>query len=137
MNVGKVSKLSELSVRTIHYYEKIGLVVPARRENGYRDYSEHDVHKLNFMQRARSLGFSINECRTLLTLYNDHNRASEDVKRIAAAHLHSIETKLEELGSLQKVLSHLIDCCHGDDRPDCPILDDLAGEAPSCMESAT
>tara|TARA_Y100001934_G_C12188649_1_gene695297 strand:+ start:534 stop:899 length:366 start_codon:yes stop_codon:yes gene_type:complete len=111
----------------MHYYEEIGLVVPARRDNGYRDYSEADVHKLSFLQRARALGFSVDECRTLLTLYEDQNRASADVKRIATMHLQRIEAKLEELVSLRKVLAHLIECCDGDDRPDCPILDGLAG----------
>tara|TARA_Y100000766_G_C18838657_1_gene571845 strand:+ start:572 stop:937 length:366 start_codon:yes stop_codon:yes gene_type:complete len=111
----------------MHYYEEIGLVVPARRDNGYRDYSEADVHKLGFLQRARALGFSVDECRTLLTLYEDQNRASVDVKRIATMHLQRIEAKLEELVSLRKVLAHLIECCDGDDRPDCPILDGLAG----------
>lgn len=127
MNVGRASERAGLPVRTMHYYEEIGLVVPARRENGYRDYSEADVHKLGFLQRARGLGFSVEECRTLLTLYEDRNRASADVKRVATTHLQRIEAKLDELVSLRKVLAHLIDCCDGDDRPDCPILDGLAG----------
>ena len=127
MNVGRASERAGLPVRTMHYYEEIGLVVPARRDNGYRDYSEADVHKFGFLQRARALGFSVDECRTLLTLYEDQNRASADVKRIATMHLQRIEAKLEELVSLRKVLAHLIECCDGDDRPDCPILDGLAG----------
>lgn len=127
MNVGKASERAGLPVRTMHYYEDIGLVVPARRENGYRDYSDADVHKLGFLQRARGLGFSVEECRTLLALYDDRNRASADVKRIATKHLERIEAKLEELASLRNVLSHLISCCDGDDRPDCPILEGLAG----------
>ena len=137
MNIGKASKLTGLAIRTMHYYEEVGLIAPARRKNGYRDYSENDVHKLGFLQRARSLGFSIEECRTLLTLYNDRNRASADVKRIAAGHLCRVETKLNELVSLRNALSHLIECCDGDQRPDCPILDDLAGLASRSAESTT
>lgn len=127
MNVGKAAELSGLPVRTMHYYEEIGLVVPLRRENGYRDYNASDIHKLGFLQRARGLGFSVEDCRALLTLYEDRNRASADVKEIANTHLSRIEAKLSELQSLHDVLKHLVDCCDGDDRPDCPILDDLAG----------
>ena len=86
-----------------------------------------DVHKLCFLHRARGLGFSVEECRALLTLYQDRNRASADVKSIARTHLERIELKIEELQSMRKTLGHLIHCCDGDDRPDCPILDDLAG----------
>jgi MerR family transcriptional regulator, copper efflux regulator len=127
MNVGKAAELSGLPVRTMHYYEEIKLVVPERRGNGYRDYSDADVHKLCFLHRARGLGFSVKECRALLTLYEDRNRASADVKSIARTHLERIELKIEELQSMHKTLGHLIHCCDGDDRPDCPILDDLAG----------
>lgn len=127
MNVGKAAARSGLPVRTMHYYEEIGLVVPFRRENGYRDYSDADIHKLGFLHRARGLGFTVEECRALLTLYEDQNRASADVKRIASSHLARIELKLAELKSMRRTLKHLIECCDGDDRPDCPILDDLAG----------
>ncbi len=127
MNVGKAAELSGLPVRTMHYYEEIKLVVPERRGNGYRDYSDADVHKLCFLHRARGLAFSVEECRALLTLYEDRNRASADVKSIARTHLERIELKIEELQSMHKTLGHLIHCCDGDDRPDCPILDDLAG----------
>ncbi|MED6308569.1 MAG: Cu(I)-responsive transcriptional regulator [Pseudomonadota bacterium] len=128
MNIGRASEKTGLPVRTIHYYEEIELVVPARRDNGYRDYSDTDVHKLSFLHRARGLGFSVEDCRALLTLYEDRNRASADVKNIAAAHLERIEEKLAELNSLQEVLTHLVDSCDGDARPDCPILDGLAGK---------
>ena len=127
MNVGKAAELSGLPVRTMHYYEEIKLVVPERRGNGYRDYSDADVHKLCFLHRARGLGFSVKACRALLTLYEDRNRASADVKSIARTHLERIELKIEKLQSMHKTLGHLIHCCDGDDRPDCPILDDLAG----------
>jgi len=127
MNIGKASARTGLPVRTIHYYEEIELVVPARRGNGYRDYGDADLHKLSFLHRARGLGFSVGDCRALLTLYVDRKRASADVKKIATAHLQRIEEKLAELKSLQEVLIHLIDACDGDARPNCPILDDLAG----------
>ncbi len=127
MNIGETAKQSGLPVRTIHYYEEIDLVVPARRSNGYRDYSDNDTHKLRFLHRARGLGFSINDCRALLTLYEDGARASADVKAIASAHLERIDVKLGELRSLRRVLGDLVDACDGDHRPDCPILDDLAG----------
>ena len=136
MNVGQAAKRSGLPVRTVHYYEEIGLVVPSRRDNGYRDYSPTDVHKLGFLHRARGLGFSVEECRTLLALYDDSDRASADVKAIARAHLERIEAKLAELQSLQKVLRHLVESCDGDHRPECPILDDLAGKASACEEAA-
>ncbi|MEL0022270.1 MAG: Cu(I)-responsive transcriptional regulator [Rickettsiales bacterium] len=136
MNVGKAAALSGLPVRTMHYYEEIGLVVPTRQTNGYRDYSEADVRKLQFLHRSRGLGFSVEDCRALLTLYEDRNRASADVKDIAQAHLGRIEAKLAELRSLHKALKHLVECCDGDDRPDCPILDDLAGGKSTVGEKA-
>ncbi len=127
MNIGEAEDRSSLSAKTIRYYEEIGLVVPSRQANGYRDYDETDVHKLAFLHRARGLGFSVEECRTLLSLYQDRHRASADVKTIAETHLARIENKIVELESLRRTLSHLIEACHGDMRPDCPILDDLAG----------
>jgi len=98
-----------------------------RGENGYRAFVETDVHKLTFLARARSLGFSIKECRTLLSLYEDRGRASSDVKALAEAHLRRIDHKIAELEGLRGTLGHLVARCHGDERPDCPILDDLAG----------
>lgn len=129
MNIGKASELSGLPAKTIRYYEDIGLVAPDRGENNYRDYSEGHVSKLQFVQRARSLGFSIEECRQLLALYEDRNRASADVKAIATAKMDMIEQKIIELKAMQMTLAHLVEHCHGDNRPDCPILKDLAGEA--------
>ncbi|MDP6951513.1 MAG: Cu(I)-responsive transcriptional regulator [Alphaproteobacteria bacterium] len=128
MNIGQAGKQSGLSAKTIRYYEEVGLVVPERRANGYRAYDPRDVHKLRFLQRARNLGFSIDDCRALLSLYEDRERASADVKGIAEAHLAAIDDKITDLQSLRGVLAHLIHACHGDERPDCPILDDLAGE---------
>ncbi|MEQ8504885.1 MAG: Cu(I)-responsive transcriptional regulator [Rhodospirillales bacterium] len=127
MNIGDAARLSGLPAKTIRYYEDIALVVPKRSDNGYRAYSANDVHKLQFVQRARGLGFPIEHCRTLLSLYEDQNRASADVKAIAAEHLTEIEAKIEELKALRKTLKHLVDNCHGDDRPSCPIIDGLAG----------
>ena len=127
MNVGKAAASAGLPVKTVHYYESIGLVTPARKANGYRDYDEPLVRKLAFVQRARSLGFTVEECRSLLSLYEDRSRASKDVKRIAEGKLEDIERKIDELKTLHAALSHLVGACHGDDRPDCPILDDLAG----------
>jgi Cu(I)-responsive transcriptional regulator len=128
MNVGQAARLSGLPVRTIHYYEDIDLVVPTRRGNGYRDYGDSEVHKLRFLQRARSLGFSLKDCRNLLALYQDRHRASADVKALATARIEEIDRKIAELQSLRATLAHLVEACHGDARPDCPILDDLAGE---------
>lgn len=128
MNISDVAEASGLPPKTIRYYEDIGLIRPGRSDNGYRDFSEADTHKLTFLSRARSLGFSIEECRTLLSLWSDRGRSSGDVKRVANQHLERIASKIAELQSMQATLSHLVGQCHGDARPDCPILDDLAGE---------
>jgi MerR family transcriptional regulator, copper efflux regulator len=127
MNIGTASEIANLSAKTIRYYEDIALVTPARRGNGYREYSELDVHRLRFLQRARSLGFTIEECRTLLSLYDDKERASADVKYIAVAKIAEIDRKIVELKSLRLTLTSLAEHCHGDGRPECPIIDDLAG----------
>lgn len=128
MNIGTASSQSGLPEKTIRYYEDIGLVAPARRGNGYRDYDERDIHVLKFLHRARGLGFSIEDCRSLLSLYRDRERASADVKQLAERRLSEIERKISELQSMKSTLSHLAENCHGDDRPDCPILDDLSGQ---------
>ena len=127
MNIGQVERHSGLPAKTIRYYEEIGLIRPERKTNGYRRFNEQDIHKLRFLQRARSLGFTIGECRVLLSLYEDADRASADVKAIALGHLAGIDRKIAELQSLRSALGDLIEACHGDHRPDCPILDDLAG----------
>ncbi|OWJ79729.1 Cu(I)-responsive transcriptional regulator [Haematobacter genomosp. 1] len=128
MNIGEVAEALDMPAKTIRYYEDIGLVTPARRDNGYRSYSGQDVHRLGFLGRARSLGFSIAECRALLALYSDRGRASADVRRIAEEHLCEIERKIDELAAMRDTLRTLVDCCHGDARPECPILADLAGK---------
>ena len=127
MNIGEVSRASGLPAKTIRYYEGIDLVRPARGANGYRDFSEQDTHKLAFLGRSRSLGFTIEDCRKLLSLYEDRDRASANVKALASEHLDRITQKIEELQALKSTLETLVVRCHGDDRPDCPILDDLAG----------
>ncbi|MGB3387840.1 MAG: Cu(I)-responsive transcriptional regulator [Pseudaminobacter sp.] len=131
MNIGEAADRSNLPAKTIRYYEEIGLLTPARAENGYRDYSASDVHRLKFLQRSRGLGFSVEECRQLLSLYGDTHRESADVKAIAEAKLGEIDRKISELVALRDALRHLVEHCHGDSRPECPILDDLAGTAGS------
>ena len=126
MNIGEVAQSAGIPPKTIRYYEEIGLVKPPRDSNGYRVFRETDIHKLAFLARARSLGFSIEDCRTLIALYEDQGRASGDVKNVAKEHLLRIEAKLTELTIMHETLVHLVDCCAGDDRPDCPILSDLA-----------
>src|SRR4026208_1218882 len=114
MNIGTVSEKSGLPAKTIRYYEDIGLISPARRDNGYRDYSDEDIHRLRFLQRSRSLGFSVEECRQLLSLHGDSAWEGADVKAIAEAKLTEIERKIAELKGLQKTLQHLVHHCHGD-----------------------
>jgi len=128
MNIGVASEKSGLPSKTIRYYEDIGLVRPARTDNGYRDYSVADIHRLRFLQRSRSLGFSVDECRQLLSLYHDRNRESADVKALGETKLVEIDRKIAELAGLRHLLHHLVEHCHGDERPDCPIIDELAGE---------
>lgn len=126
MNIGDASARTGLPAKTIRYYEEIGLVAPARSENGYRSFDEADIHRLAFLGRARSLGFGIEDCRTLLGLYADRSRASGDVKAVAEQHLARIDDKIAELAEMRRTLATLIDACAGDARPDCPILRDLA-----------
>lgn len=126
MNIGEVSDRSGLPTKTIRYYEEIGLVQPLRSDNGYRAFRDSDIHKLAFLGRARALGFSIEDCRTLLGLYEDETRESAQVKAVAKEHLQKIDEKIEQLKSMRSTLSQLIDACQGDSRPDCPILTDLS-----------
>ncbi|WP_322865111.1 Cu(I)-responsive transcriptional regulator [Aquicoccus sp. G2-2] len=125
MNIGEVAQASGLPEKTIRYYEDVGLVKPGRAENGYRRFGASDLHKLTFLGRARSLGFSIEDCRALLALWEDRSRASGDVKEIAQAHLAEIDRKVTELHRMRDTLAHLVDACAGDARPDCPILEGL------------
>lgn len=125
MNIGTVSERSGLTAKTIRYYEDIGLVKPLRDANGYRAFQDKELHKLTFLSRARALGFTIEDCRALLALYEDETRASADVKRIAKEQLTQIEEKMTALSAMHDTLSHLVKECAGDDRPDCPILEGL------------
>ncbi len=127
MNIGDVAERAGLPPKTIRYYEEIGLVRPLRSTNGYRSFQESDLHKLTFLGRARALGFSIEDCRTLLGLYEDDTRESAQVKAVAEEHLGEIDRKITELQAMRATLSHLVNACHGDERPDCPILEDLSG----------
>ena len=129
MNIGAVAERSGIPPKTIRYYEDIGLVCPQRSGNGYRAFRDSDLHKLTFLGRARALGFSIEDCRTLLSLYEDETRESAQVKSIAEEHLSAIDAKIAQLRNLRDTLSHLVDACHGDHRPDCPILVDLSRNA--------
>ena len=128
MNIGAIAKRTGLPAKTIRYYESIGLIPPALRSEGnYRTYSEQDLQTLKFVQRARGLGFSVRDVGRLLTLWQDRRRASAEVRRMAQDHVGEIDRKIEELKGMRRTLTHLIERCHGDSRPDCPILDDLAG----------
>lgn len=127
MNIGDVANRTGLPAKTIRYYEDIGLITPQRDLNGYRRFREQDLHKLTFLGRARALGFTIEDCRTLLALYEDQSRASADVKQVARDHLARIETKITDLIAMRDTLTELVDACAGDNRPDCTILRDLGG----------
>lgn len=126
MNIGQAAKQSGISAKMIRYYESIGLISPAvRTDSGYRVYSDHDVHTLRFVRRARDLGFSVEQMNGLLALWQDRSRASADVKRIALEHVEELERKAEALREMAATLKHLAQHCHGDERPDCPILENL------------
>jgi Cu(I)-responsive transcriptional regulator len=131
MNVGQAAEQSGLPVKTVRYYSDIGLVKPnGRTDAGYRVYGHEEVSKLTFIRRARAFDFSISDCRELLGLYEDQTRSSRDVKEIALKRLEQIERKLEELKMLRDELARVAHECHGDNRPDCPILESFARHAP-------
>jgi Cu(I)-responsive transcriptional regulator len=127
VNIGEAASASGVSAKMIRYYESIGLIRPPQRtESNYRVYADNEVHVLRFIRRARNLGFSVEETSRLLGLWQDQSRASSEVKQIATKHITELETKIAELNGMVKTLKHLAHCCGGDNRPDCPILDDLA-----------
>lgn len=127
MNIGDVARASGVSTKMIRYYETIGLIPAASRsESGYRNYGDKDVHTLRFIRRARDLGFTVEQMVDLLALWRDRSRASSEVKKIALEQVEILERKAEELKAMSRTLKHLAAHCHGDARPDCPILDDLA-----------
>jgi MerR family copper efflux transcriptional regulator len=126
LNIGQAARASGLTPKMIRYYEAIGLLPAAgRRDNGYRQFDEQDLHTLAFIRRARDLGFTLEEVGRLLQLWQDRQRASADVKALAAAHIERLNRKIAELAGLRDTLQELVDHCHGDHRPDCPILRDL------------
>ena len=127
MNIGTVAEKSGVPPKTIRYYESIGLIPSAdRRPNGYRSYDDTVMHTLKFIKRTRGLGFSIDEVRDLLDLWRNRHRSSASVKTMTAKHLKVLHRKIAELRSMRRTLADLVERCRGDDRPDCPILDDLA-----------
>ena len=127
VNIGKAAKLSNLTVKTVRYYADIGLVRPLKNNStGYRDFSEDDLARLQFVAKARKFNFSIQECEELLSLYSDKNRPSKDVKALTLDKISQIDAKLIELKDLRHQLSFLANNCKGNDRPECPILDALA-----------
>lgn len=128
MNIKEVAARAGLPAKTIRYYEEIGLIRPLRAANGYRSFRESDLHKLAFLARARGLGFSIEDCRALMALYEDRARASSDVKALAESHLARIAEKIAELRGMEATLGALVRACAGDARPDCPILTGIAGK---------
>ena len=126
MNIGQAAKASGISAKMIRYYEQIELLPAANRsESGYRDYSESDIHRLRFVRRGRDLGFSVAQIDELLSLWRDSSRQSSEVKQIAAAHMAELREKIESLEQMADTLQTLVECCAGDNRPDCPILADL------------
>lgn len=127
MNIGIAARASGVSAKMIRYYESTGLIPKAgRTESGYRDYSDKDVHKLRFVRRARDLGFSVEQIGGLLRLWEDRTRASADVKRMALSHVEVLRERAQQLEEMASALIHLADHCAGDDRPDCPIIEELA-----------
>jgi MerR family copper efflux transcriptional regulator len=135
MNIGEAAKASGVSAKMIRYYEQIGLISPAARTmSGYRVYSDSDVHTLRFVRRARDLGFTVEQMSELVGLWHDRGRSSADVKRIVLSHVEALEAKMRELADMSKALKHLASNCHGDARPDCPIIEELAGE--TCSHEA-
>lgn len=128
MNIGQASSASGVSQRMIRHYEKIGLIpAPPRRDSGYRDYADADVARLRFVAHARDLGFPIEEIRALLSLWLDRSRSSADVKALASARAEELGRKAQALEQMRATLLELAASCHGDDRPDCPIIDRLIG----------
>ena len=127
VNIGQAAALSGISAKMLRHYESLDLLGRvARTDSGYRQYTEADVHALRFIGRARTLGFSMEEIRELLGLWQDKGRASASVKRIAQAHIDDLAERIAAMQAMQRTLQSLVHCCHGDQRPDCPILDDLA-----------
>ena len=131
VNIGQASKASGVSAKMIRHYEEVGLIAPASRtDSGYRQYNEAEVHSLRFIRHARDLGFSIAQIGELVGLWQNRRRSSSRVKALALAHVAELERKVASLQAMKDTLQHLATCCHGDERPECPILDRLADDAP-------
>jgi MerR family copper efflux transcriptional regulator len=131
MQIGEASRATGVSNKMIRHYEAIGLIPAAgRRDSNYRDYGAEDLHRLGFIRRARDLGFSIEAIRNLLKLWGDRDRSSRDVKVMTLAHIAELDAKIALLAEMRATLGHLAECCDGGDRPDCPIIESLAGSAP-------
>jgi Cu(I)-responsive transcriptional regulator len=129
MNIGEAAKGSGISAKMIRHYEEVGLLpAPTRTDAGYRQYTRNDVHTLRFIRQARDLGFSIPQIGELVGLWRNRRRSSRSVKALAEAHIEVLEEKTQELMAIKATLEHLVHCCNGDDRPDCPILDTLSGD---------
>jgi Cu(I)-responsive transcriptional regulator len=129
MQIGEAARLTGVSAKMIRHYESIGLIPSAdRRDSNYRDYGHHDVHRLGFIRRARDLGFSIDEIRDLLRLWGDQSRSSADVKALTLGHVAELDRKIALLTEMRDTLTHLANACDGNHRPDCPIIESLAGE---------
>jgi Cu(I)-responsive transcriptional regulator len=137
MNIGQAAKASGVSAKMIRHYEEVGLVpAPNRTDSGYRQYTDSDVHTLHFIRRSRDLGFSIQQIAELVGLWLDRKRPSRQVKALAQAHIQELEQKAQELLAMKAALEHLVHCCHGDDRPDCPILQTLEDERGPALVAA-
>jgi len=129
MNIGEAAKASGVSAKMIRHYESVGLFPEAARsESGYRQYTDKEVHTLRFIRQSRELGFSVEQIRELLGLWQNRKRSSRQVKALAQAHIEELDQKLQELQAMRASLAHLVHCCQGDDRPDCPIIETLARE---------
>ncbi|TFY97981.1 Cu(I)-responsive transcriptional regulator [Ramlibacter rhizophilus] len=129
MNIGEAARLSGVSAKMVRHYESLGLLpAVSRSDGGYRQYGDTEVHLLRFIKRARELGFSMADITELVGLWRNRRRSSATVRRIAQKHADDLSARIEAMREMQGTLTHLIDCCHGDERPDCPILDDLSGE---------
>jgi Cu(I)-responsive transcriptional regulator len=132
MNIGEAAKASGVSAKMIRHYESVGLFAEAQRtESGYRQYNDKDISTLRFVRQSRDLGFSIEQIRELLGLWQNRKRPSRQVRALAQAHIEELDEKLKELQAMKATLEHLVSCCHGDERPDCPIIDSLAQGAPT------